>query len=115
MGQAWRTVAELLQGLEPSRVYVGTYSLYQGPEARGYSQHRAGGHRTEETTRASWWKDWGTWRPEQGEQSPPCSPGGCFPHEPSQVPMPSQNGPQLTLGELAHITLVAEDVFDALL
>lgn len=32
-----------------------------------------------------------------------------------QVPLPSHNGPQLTLGELAHITLVAEDVFNALL
>lgn len=32
-----------------------------------------------------------------------------------QVPLPSHTGPQLTLGELAHITLVAEDVFDALL
>lgn len=40
--------------------------------------------------------------------------GAAFPMSP-QVPLPSHNGPQLTLGELAHITLVAEDVFDALL
>jgi hypothetical protein len=32
MDQAWRTVAELLRGLEPGRVYVGTCSLYQVPD-----------------------------------------------------------------------------------
>lgn len=31
MGQAWRTVAELLQGLEPGRVYVGTWFFVPGP------------------------------------------------------------------------------------
>lgn len=96
-------------------MYVGTYSLYQGPEARGYSQHRAGGHRTEEKLEPAGGRIEGRGGLSRVSSLHLVHLGVAFPDEPSQIPMSSHNGPQLTLGELAHITLVAEDVFDALL